>query len=319
MRKAMGRAILVAATVFGLAACGSGGDMTTRLIGDDAIRGAEVVAQTDGSNQPVDAAPSPDGTVIYYITTGVADAALLRVPAGGGAPATLAQGAPLSAPSGVAVATDGGRVYIADRQSGASGAILTVAPGGGTDAPTPLSGTQGWSPRGLDVLRQAGGDVVYFTGTNPANQTPGLFQVPAAGGTVSVVAEGAPLASPDSVVVNARGVAYVTDQGSGPGQGQVLRVFGGSVTSVRTDLRLGTPAGVTLVPDESMLLVSSIDGASGADQVLFVDLATGRSASATKVIGANKNSAGGLHRAHDVPVLAWADVQRPGRVYRVDL
>lgn len=50
-----------------------------------------------------------------------------------------------------------------------------------------------------------------------------------------------------------------------------------------------------------------------------VDLATGRTAAATKVIGTNRNSAGGLHRAHAAPVLAWADVSRSGRVYRVDL
>lgn len=320
MRKATGRTILtVAVVVVGLAACGRGEDMTTRLTGDDAIRAAEVVAQTDASHQPVDAAPSPDGTVIYYVTTGDGDAAVLRVPAGGGTAATIAQGPPLGAPSGVAVATDGGRIYIADRQAGAAGAILTVATGGGPGAASPLAGTEGWSPRGLDVVGQPGGDVVYFTGTDPANQAPGLFRVPAAGGTVSIVAEGGLLTSPDSVVVNARGAAYVTDQGAGPGQGQVLRVDGGTVTSVHRDLRLGSPAGVTLAPDDSMLLVSSIDPASGADQVLFVDLATGRSTAATKVIGANRNTAGGLHRAHAAPVLAWADVQRPGRVYRVDL
>ena len=35
------------------------------------------------------------------------------------------------------------------------------------------------------------------------------------------------------------------------------------------------------------------------------------------MIGANR-SAGGLHRGAAHAVMAWADVQRPGRVYRVD-
>lgn len=160
---------------------------------------------------------------------------------------------------------------------------------------------------------------IYFTGRDPADGAPGLFQVPAAGGSVSTVAKGAPFISPDSVVVDAEGVAYVTDQGPGAGQGRVLRVGGGTVTSVLDGLHLGSPAGVTLAPGDAVLLVSSIDAVTRSDQVLFLDVATGRTAAATKVIGAHKDSAGGLHRAHDAPVLSWADVQRPGRVYRVDL
>ncbi len=35
------------------------------------------------------------------------------------------------------------------------------------------------------------------------------------------------------------------------------------------------------------------------------------------ILGANP-SAGGLHRTLSSRVMAWADVQRPGRVYRVD-
>ena len=99
----------------------------------------------------------------------------------------------------------------------------------------------------------------------------------------------------------------------------MLKVSGGTVTPVLSDLRLGTPAGVTTVNDDATLLVSSIDPGNLSDQVLFLDLASGKTAAATKVIGANKDSAGGLHRAHAAPVLAWADVQRPGRVYRVEL
>ena len=169
------------------------------------------------------------------------------------------------------------------------------------------------------MVSEGGADVVYFTGLDPANGAPGLFRVPVAGGPVTTVAAGAPFVSPDSVVVTAGGVAYVTDQGSGKGKGEVLKVSDGTVTPVLSDLRLGTPAGVTTVNDDATLLVSSIDAATLSDQVLFLDLASGKTAAATKVIGANKDSAGGLHRAHAAPVLAWADVQRPGRVYRVEL
>ncbi len=333
MRKANGWKVFTVAMAIGLAACGGGdgdggGDGgASRPIGDDAIQAADVVARTDATREPLDGVPSPDGTIIYYTASGDGPAAVFSVPSGGGAVTTIAEGAPLVKPSGIGVATDGSRVYVADQQAlragaagPAAGAILTLpATGTTTSPPTFLDGTDGRAPRGLDVVKQAGGDVIYFTGTDPANGAAGLFQVPAAGGTVATVAEGAPFVSPDSVVVNAQGDAFVTDQGAGAGHGLVFRVSGGNVTPVLDNLHLGSPAGVTLVRSDTTLLVSSIDAASRSDQVLFLDLATGETAAATKVIGANKDSAGGLHRAHDAAVLAWADVQRPGRVYRVEL
>jgi hypothetical protein len=62
--------------------------------------------------------------------------------------------------------------------------------------------------------------------------------------------------------------------------------------------------------------VSSVADKTLADQVLFLRLGTGETA--TKVIGTSTSSSGGLHRSPDGSVLAWADVQRPGRVYRVE-
>jgi hypothetical protein len=180
-----------------------------------------------------------------------------------------------------------------------------------------LPGTQGRGPRGLDVVGRAGVDEVYFTGIDPANDAPGLFRIAATGGTVSTVAEGAPFVSPDSVVVAADGDAYVSDQGHGPGQGMVFRVRGATVTAVLSNVDLGNPGGVTLVDNDAVLLVSSVNAANRSDQVLFLDLASGRTAVADKVIGANKDSSGGLHRAGSAPLLAWAGKQ--GLVYAVKL
>jgi len=143
-----------------------------------------------------------------------------------------------------------------------------------------------------------------------------LFQVSSAGGTVTTLAEGAPFVAPDAVAVTAQGVAYVSDQGTGGGgHGEVFRVVGGTVTPVLTGLHLGSPAGVGLVDDDATLLVSSENAATLADQVLFLDLATGKTAAASKVIGANHDSSGGLHLAHDAATVAWADTQ--GTIYRV--
>jgi hypothetical protein len=299
------------------AACGGDGDSADpRPIGDDAISTVEVAATTGPTQQPLDAVPSPDGNVIYYVATGDS-AGVFRV-AREGAVSVIAEGAPLSKPSGISVTTDGARLFIADQDAGGVGAVLTVATAGAGTTPTPLPGTQGYAPRGLDLVGGSGGDIVYFTGADPESGARGLFRVPASGGTPTAVAQGAPFRSPDSVVVAENGSAYVTDQDAGPGQGIVFRVSQGRAAPVLTGLTLGTPAGVTLINTDETLLVSSIDVTSRSNQVLFLDLPTGRTAAAQKVIGVHKNSAGGLHSAHAAAVLGWADGQRPGRVYRVE-
>jgi len=140
-----------------------------------------------------------------------------------------------------------------------------------------------------------------------------MFRMPAGGGAVTTVAEGAPFASLDGLVVTGQGDVYVSDRGVAPGQGVVYRVRAGTITPILSSLRLGAPAGVTLIHDDATLLVSTVDANSLADQVLSVDLASGRKATST--IGTSHDSAGGLHRAADAAVLAWCDTA--GQVYRV--
>ncbi len=326
MRKGHGWAAITMAASLGFvgAGCGGGSKSASHPLGDQAVKAVDAVARAGTFQNPLDAAPSPDGNIVYFTATGQHGPALLRVPAAGGSESTVAEGAPLAKPTGVALATNGGRIYVADQQAqpldavasaATSGAILTVPTAGTPVTPHVLPGTQGRSPRGLDVVNLSDADVIYFTGIDPTNGPPGLFQVSADGGTVITLAEGAPFVNPDSVVVTSLGVAYVTDQGAGAGQGQVFRVTGGTVTPVLSHLHLGSPAGVTLTNNDATLLVSSIDPATNADQVLFLDLATGKTAAATKVVGANQNSSGGLHRAHGAAVAAWCDTT--GTVYRI--
>jgi sugar lactone lactonase YvrE len=109
----------------------------------------------------------------------------------------------------------------------------------------------------------------------------------------------------------------VTDRGAAANQGAVLKVSGMGVAKV-VDVRLGDPGGIGLTRDGTTLLVSSQNAGTGADQVLLVDVATGKTGTASKVIGANHNSSGGLHRAYRSTVFAWADTRRSGMVYRVE-
>jgi len=316
-------AVAVSAALLGLVGC-SGGTGTatpaTHVIGDDAIVAADVVARGGIFQHPLDAAPSPDGTTIYFVATGEAGPGVFSVATESGAVTPLAVGAPMFRPSAVAVSTDGGRLFAADSRTGsadAPGAILTASTGIGPVNLTVLDGTQGRSVRGLDVLHRDGGDVVYFTGTDPTTGASGVFEVPSSGGTASTVAQGGPFASLDSVAVTAKGVAYVTDRGAVPGQGAVYRIGDGAVTQILHDLHLGAPAGLALVDNDATLLVSSNDAGTQADQLLFLDLATGKTAAAGRTIGANKDTSGGLHRASSSQFLAWADTA--GQIYRIRL
>ena len=133
-----------------------------------------------------------------------------------------------------------------------------------------------------------------------------------------MLAKGAPLRRPQGVAIARDGTLYVSDRGLGRRlDGRLLKIADGRVRTVARSLRLGNPAGVALTSDGSTLLVSSLAPAAGTAQVLLVDTATLATSTFDDVIGANR-SAGGLHRGLRTPVMAWADVQRPGRVYRVD-
>jgi sugar lactone lactonase YvrE len=304
------RVALVSVLALGIVGCGAGGHKSASL-GDGSIKSIKVVATGSADRGPVDAAPAPDGSVFYFTANGTGGPGVVAVPGTGGATFTLTTGTPLVHPVGLAVATDGKSVFVAD--PGAS-RVFSVPSGGGPA--TTVAGTEGRSPRGLDVTVAGGHDVIYFTGTDPADGAAGLFSIPAAGGTPTVVTKGAPLVSPDAVVV-AGDVAYVTDRGTGSAAGAVLKVSNGRAVNF-AGARLGDPGGISLTRDNKTLLISSQNATTGADQVLLIDVATGRSGVASKVIGANHDSSGGLHRAYRSAVFAWADVSRSGRVYRVD-
>lgn len=81
--------------------------------------------------------------------------------------------------------------------------------------------------------------------------------------------------------------------------------------------QLSGRGGIALTLDESKLLISSLKRGTGTAQVLIVDIATGATSTFDDVIGVNDH-AGGLHRARAAVPFGGADVQRPGRVYRVE-
>ncbi len=279
---------------------------------------ATLVATVAGPDHPLDAVPDPAGQTIYFTTDGPTGPAILRVPAGGGAVRTVLRGAPLVDPVGLAVSADGRRVFVADPGAGRI-LVVQVTGSAGRSGVASLAGSQGTDPRGLELDARGPSARILFTGRDPSTRRPGLFSLPTGGATrPTAVATGAPLVAPEGVAVSRTGVIYVSDRGrGGPLAGRVLRLADGRLTEVARRIRLGSPAGIALTRYESTLLVSSLDPVAGTAQVLLLDTKTLATTSFNSVIGANR-AAGGLHRGLRTTVMAWADVSRSGRVYRVD-
>jgi hypothetical protein len=199
-----------------------------------------------------------------------------------------------------------------------TGAIFSIALTGG--APKAITETIGTAPRGLEIVQENGVDMIYFTGVNPSNSAPAVMKIPATGGALSVIAKGAPFVNPVDVAIDKQGSVYVTDDAaSGADLGSVFRITGGQVESLADHVRLGKPAGITLTLDESHLLISALDTNAGSAQVLVIDLQTQQQGIVNKVIGVN-HASGGLHRAHNRDVMAWADLTAGagGTVYRIN-
>ena len=311
--RAIGVVTAVAVVAVLLAAGCGDEERDATVLGDDAVRSVTLLTEGSDFTETVDATMSPDGESVFFTASGAEGAGVFRVPAAGGPTLAVARGEPFRSPVGIA--TDGARLYVADPGFAGRGAVLSVLLTGGDVSVVP--GTEGRSPRGLEVVRQDGGEVLYFAGRDPADGAPAVFRIAAAGAPApTVVTKGAPLFAPEAVTVTRTGDVYVSDRGSAAADGAVFRVTGGSATKV-AGIRAPDLAGIALTLDESLLLVSSLsDG--GTDQVLLVELATGRTGVASKVVGENRNG-GGLHRARERDVFAWADVLRPGRVYRIEL
>jgi DNA-binding beta-propeller fold protein YncE len=276
---------------------------------------------------PWDAAPSPDASAIYFTAISPSGIpAVFQVSTQGGEAVELASGGALVMPFGVAVGTDGANVYVTDPWSaGAAGnGIFSIGTQSGEAAL--VAGTSGYMPQGLEIINQDGADMIYFSGYDPEDGLPAVFQIPAAGAAVpALLAKGAPLAAPSGVAISSDGTVYVLDRLAGGGKlGGVVRISGGSAEVIVDDVRTGGQlAGLTLTLDESLLLVSSLNNERGTAQVIVVETATLNTSIVDSVISAN-TGAGGLHRAANVNEFAWADSTgnppggvQGGTVYRV--
>jgi len=275
---------------------------------------ATIAAQAGDFAAPLDATPDPDGSTFYFTAIGPNGPGVFRVAATGGPATVVAAGAPFVKPTGISISGDGRLLYIADPHawagSGRLGHIFVVPVSGGT--PRPLRGAEGRGPLGIEVAAEGSEDVVYFTGYNAANRTPGVYKIRAVGvETPTTVFEGTPLVEPDSVAIGTSGAVYLTDRGANA----VRKIENGAVSTLVERIRPGTPAGIALTPDESRVLVSTLQPYRNRAQVLIIDQSTMEISASTDVIG-RIPGAGGLHRARNANIYAWCGVAN-GPIFRI--
>jgi sugar lactone lactonase YvrE len=171
------------------------------------------------------------------------------------------------------------------------------------------------------VARVSSADVIYFTGHDPApgkNGAPGVFSIPATGGTVTTIAEGPPFVDPSGIAVGSNGILYIADTSAIPAPGaqgaSIIKVDtnnGNAATLFSTSMVVGYPAGVALSLDGTTLYVSSLAPGTSpgllTDQIAVIDVATmGMETAITMNINTFTETAG-MHRAKSVDVFAWAD------------
>jgi hypothetical protein len=247
---------------------------------------------------------------------------VFSVPFAGGAATEVSTGDDYVSPNGIALGSDHNTIYVADPEAGEGvGAILVLTID--TGDVTLLAGTLNTAPRALDVLPGPSGDILYFTGLNAIDGQPGVMSIPAAGGKPTVILKGPPLVLPDGIAVDSAGTVYVADvEAAGDGLGKVFKIAGGVATPIVDPVKTGQPAGIALTVDESTLLVSAMDAATGKDEVLIVNLSTLETSIFTDVVGENTD-AGGLHRARSSNDFSWcgktAGTKGDGMVYSVTL
>jgi hypothetical protein len=264
-----------------------------------------------------DAAPGPDGCAVFFSAIDGAGLPAVYKTAVGGTATRLGGSPLLLVPSGLAVNSTGGSVYIADPETettpGVYGALFTISATGTNGTAEALPGTAGKQPVGVAVARLNGTDVVYFTGREP-NGAGAVYSLPAAGGAATTVFVGNPLVDPSSVAVTDDGAVYVSDSANG---GAVYQLKGNTATLIRGGLTGGFPAGLAVSRDGTGLSIAARGAASRIDRVDLVTTA-GTSFSAGLELG---NDPAGLHRAVLAEVYAFVDQSAgpSGAVYLLKL
>lgn len=264
-----------------------------------------------GFQSPTDAVASPDGRTFYFAAWDMdQQPALFAVSSEpGSTPTALVTGEPLDAPLGLVLSCDGDTLYVAD-MGGEAGALLSVPISGG---PATVLDTAGMTRPGS--LAMAPDCSSLFASGRLDDSTPALFHIPMTGGAARVVYQGAPLIAPTGLHVDSQGTAWLMDhraQGvNGEGVLFAITADGSKATEVMSNLRMGTPGGVSLTVGGATAVMPTLD-ADGNAQLTSVDIATGE---VNQLATPALKDPAGLRTARDAGVFALVDAET-ATIYR---
>jgi len=301
------RFLVVLATPIAAAGCHSSSGLPT-----SAPKKVTMVA-SGGFSSPTDAVASPDGRDFYFAAHDDMQAAAIFHTSStpGSAVDELASGDPLDMPIGLVMSCDGKTVFVAD-MGGDAGAVLSVSTGGGTASD--LGVTNIFRPGGLAMGPDC--KTLYATG-HLDDGTAALFTIAITGGDASIVWMGAPLVSPTGLHVDSAGVAWVMDHlaygASGEGVLFAIPSDGSSANEVMSNLKMGTPGGVSLTAGGGTAVMPTLDD-NGQGQLTSVDIATGEM---QQLATPDIQDPAGLRTARKAGVFAVVDSEG-GAIYRAE-
>ena len=272
-----------------------------------------------GFSSPTDAVSSPDGKTFYFAAyDDEKEPAIFKTSsAPGSAAEALTIGAPLASPMGLVMSCDGATLIVADLATSNAdgtqiGALLSLPVGGGVVSDLGATGIE--RPAGLAMGPDC--KTLYITGRTTDGK-PGLFSMSIAGGGASLVYGGDPLVSPTGLHVDKGGVAWVMDhraQGSaGAGVLFAIPADGSSANEIASDLRMGTPGGVSLTAGGGTAVIPTRDR-EGVGQLTTVNITTGET---TQVSAPDMVDPAGLRTARGAGVFALVDSEG-GAIYRAE-
>ncbi len=273
------------------------------------LTSVEPVAENSDFWSPLDAAPSPDGSIIYFTAMNEDGPAIMSVEPGS-QPTVLASGGLLVSPFSIIPSLDGGRLFVVD--SGAegdteiTGRVFSMSSSGGE--PSALSAADGTMPKSLTVAEVDGEERIYFTGVMADDETtPAIFSMLTDGGDFTVELSGEPLVDPSGIAVTGKGTIYVADSNADAlGNAAIVVVENGAASLLASDLRVGFPAGIALDFEERALFVSGLSKEDSSSLVYHIVLDSKEISRISDGISHNSESAG-VHRAHAADVYAWAN------------
>ena len=267
-----------------------------------------------GFTSPTDAVASPDGKTFYFAAfDAMKTPALFRTASAPGSTAEeLASGDPLAAPIGLVLSCDGKTLYVADIGGDAGGAVLAASTSSGAVSDLGASGID--RPGGLAMGPDC--KTLYVTG-HTADGMPALFTLPITGGAASAVWQGAPLVSPTGLHVDDQGVAWVMDHlaAGAAGEGVLFAIpsDGSGATEVISNLKMGTPGGVSLTAGGGTAVMPTLDH-DGHAQLTTVHIASG---AMEQVPAPDMIDPAGLRTARSAGVFAVVDSEG-GAIYRAE-